>query len=202
MRALTRWIGLAAAVLGLAVGAETRTHAAPIMYTETATATGLLGSRSFTNSLITLVATADTINVANAGGVFFLVTNDLATVTVQGIGTATFTIATETFSNQMVGAVGISRQDTGFDILDTFNGIFISYNLQSSLGPVSGTAAFNPGSDFATTLGNFRLTSVSGPVTFQATIIAEPASLVTLGFGLSTVGGMLTWRRRPCSRRS
>jgi hypothetical protein len=190
---------LAAVVLGMMVAAVPQAEAAPIIYTETAVGSGTLGTTSFTNAAITLTSTADTTNVTNPLASFFGVTNTSAQVTVDSLGTATFTISTDTFDNQTFSppAAGVGATSGG-SILDTLNTAFATYNLKSSIGPVSGAAFIVPGQAFGTNLGNFVLNSISGNVTFQATIgtaVPEPTSLV-MGATALAAGAIYSLRRR------
>ena len=56
------------AVLGLLLAEQA--PGALIMYTQSGTGSGHLGSSVFTNALVTLVATADTSNISNAASLF------------------------------------------------------------------------------------------------------------------------------------
>src|SRR4051812_32597282 len=83
-------------------------RAAPVTYTEVVNADGDLGSVRFTNRTVTLTVTGDTtVMVYNGGGVF-LVPADVATVSVSGVGSGTFTFLVDVFNNQSVPAAGIS----------------------------------------------------------------------------------------------
>src|SRR4051794_25746876 len=71
----------------------------------TATGTGSLGSSAFANALITFVQTADTNNVVTSSTTvpFFSVQAITSTVTVAGVGTASFTSPTFTASEPGLG---------------------------------------------------------------------------------------------------
>jgi hypothetical protein len=131
-------------------------HAATIYYTEQATATGSLGSDSFTSALVTITFVGDT---ANAGGSSGFFTNSIgaATVTIAGIGTATFDAGTvEVFDNQTfspAAAVGMTSVAQGHSILDTLDAAFASYELTTAIGPVTDSSLVNSTVSTGTNLG-------------------------------------------------
>src|SRR5262249_27134330 len=147
----------------------------------------------FTDASVTVTATADTSMVMNLGSGLFQVTSLTASVSVTGLGTATFTGPTRTFDNQPVPGAGISTL-AGPDILDVINNPALApYDLTTSIGPLTGTPAFNPGMHFATTSGDFVLNSVTGNTTFQATAqpAPEPSALALFSLGAAALAG---WR--------
>jgi hypothetical protein len=161
---------------------------APVTYTEQAIASGTLGGSSFTSALVTIVFTGDTVNVTGGGG-FFTNAVGIATVTVGGIGTATFTDSMEAFDNQIFGppaAAGIGDITVPGSVLDTFNTVFASYDLTSSIGPVPGGSFIRPDLTFGTTLGGLNISS-AGDSTFTAVVSSsatpEPTSLALVGLG-------------------
>jgi hypothetical protein len=193
---MTSRIGLMAAA-GLFVATAGRAPAMPITYTETVTASGSLGSTTFTNALVTLTATADTNNIVNYLPGYLGVNNTTATVSVAGDGSGTFTIPTLTYDSQLFSAAGFESGTTGVpgsNILDVGNSAFATYNLRSSIGPLSGTPAINSGTTFSTTAGSFILNSTSGNATFQATAVPEPATLAPAVTGVLLIA-CYAWRR-------
>jgi hypothetical protein len=194
MRRLT-WI-LAACLAVLAGVGEAQ--ADPITYTVSGTASGSLGANPFTNAAVTVTAAADASAIVNHGAGFFDVPSLAATVSVSGLGTATFTVPTRTFTNQPIGGAGIGTS-TGInppDILDTLgNPALTTYDLSTSIGPLTGTPGFNSGTHFATTSGDLVLNSVSGNTTFTAVAAPEPSGLALAGVGLAGWIGY-AWRRR------
>ena len=202
MRAMTKRFVLAAAVLGLVIGVAGRAEADLATYMETGVGSGSLDGTAFTDVPFTLVATADTNNVTG-GPPIFSVPNDALTVAVSGI-TATFTIPTITVSNQGVPDAGFGAPLQNLAVLFVGSSVFSSYDLRSSIGPISGTPLFNPGAAFATTDGSFVLTAVSS-VTFQATVGGTPIPELDPGALASALalasGGLavLTGRRRAAA---
>jgi hypothetical protein len=186
---------LAFALLAFAAP-TTALHAAPITYTETVTASGTLGSTPFANALVTLTQTADTANIVQSGVVIGIPATT-STVTVAGIGAGTFTIPTATFVVPIASLGGLLAGPidlTSFPIVALLNPAFATYDLQSSIGPLSGTAFINTGLPFATTAGGLVLTSTSSPATFQA-VIPEPSSLVLTGVAALAGVGFASRRR-------
>jgi hypothetical protein len=191
---MTRKTGVVlGALLCLAGFGEAR--AAPVTYEFTATGSGSLGASTFTNAAFTLTSTADTSQVTSSGGVFE-VPDLTATVSVAGLGTATFTTPTINVDNQPLARAGFSDPIQNLAILFVDNSAFAGYDLTTSIGPLSGPPTINPGSAFATTAGNFVLDSVS-PATFQATVQAapEPSALALFGLGAAGLAGW-RWRKR------
>jgi hypothetical protein len=88
-------------------------------------------------------------------------------------------------------------------MLSVTNAALATYDLRSSIGPLSGAASFDSGVAFAATTGLFILNSVSGDATFQAVVstsaVPEPSSLPLCGVaGLSGLV-VVRLRRRPAA---
>lgn len=192
MHKSTRFLPALALGVAASISAATPSHAFPITYTEQATATGSLGVAAFTDAAVVLTMTNDTANVMNPmTGLFSLI--GTATVSVGSGTPVTFGDSIEVFSAQLaaIGAnVGFADVTLPLDILDDINASFATYNLTTSIGPITGTPIINAGHSFPTDSGAFILNSVTGNVTFTAasSTVPEPASLTLLAAALAGLG--------------
>jgi PEP-CTERM motif len=174
--------------------------AGPITYTFTATVTGTLGTTPFTNASLIAVAIGDTANAGPDGGGGFI--NDigagLATISISGVGSGTFTDLMYVFSCPGCGPViELQEQSTaigGFDF--TSAGLGSNYDLTTAIGPVSSTDPVAPNFlpwSVATSFGTFNITSIDNP-TFQATLggasVPEPGTFLLLSLGLLAAAGL------------
>lgn len=200
---------LLAFALAIMAGLAGKTEAAFVTYTETATGSGTLGTTTFTNAALTFTQTADTANVIyvfngdpRSGSYSYMVGDATATVTIAGVGTASFTGPTFTTDSPTgrFGGLGSGGPVFGGNIiLDVGSPVFANYNLQSSFGPASGDPGITTSNifsiNYATNLGDLALNSVTGQATFQASVVPEPSSL-TLGTIAALVGLGVRARRR------
>jgi len=173
-------------------------HATNLAYTGSGIGAGSLGGTPFSDALVTFTLIGD------SDGAFLAFGNTWrneaiapVTVSVEGLGTATFLDQVIVFNNQGAAVAGFQDFDSFFDIVDVQNPAFATYTLSTPIG-VQGPPLFNPGVAFATDQGNFILTSIdfgftASPV--EATV-PEPASLAMLSTGLTALAGIPALRRR------
>ena len=191
----TKCVALSVFVL---LGCFGRAEAELITYTETVTGSGSLGGTDFTNALITIAGTANTGNVTMPDpGAFRVFTS--TSVTVAGVGTATFTDIIHAVDLHLNMLAGFGDDTVGALVAGNQNSAFATYDLKSPIGPTSGTVNINAGESFATSVGTLVIESTSTDGTFSASTaqaVPEPTSMVIVGIG--AFGLMcFAWRRRP-----
>jgi hypothetical protein len=174
-----------------------------ITYTESATATGALGSSSFTDALVTLTVVGNPFTPGLCTGVPNCTVNaGVISVDVSGVGTATLTDAHQGVirADGALPAGGMADFTANRPVIYTESPVFATYNITESIGPITGTAFSDRGVVFPTSAGSFVLNSVVGNSTFTALstltrtggTFTNPATFTQSGVGQisSTIGGL------------
>ncbi len=124
---MCRWV---LPLLALLLGARAA-QATPITYTVAGTATGALGVSMFTNALVTIALVGDTSFVGNDFG--------SATVSVSGVGTASFTNVMFVTDNPGNPSAQISDFTLNSLVFGTMAPAFATSDLRGPIGPIVGT---------------------------------------------------------------
>jgi hypothetical protein len=186
--------------------------AAPISYSFSGTASGMLGGTSFTNALVEETAIGNTANIVSllvgpSGSQVSIFAEPLSTVTITiaGLGSTTVTdpsaiwsiptpvvIATG-FPDVPVAFMGTIDQPPALNSITGYGGIgssaLLGYNLATSFGPLTaipGGVGYPTGLAIDTSRGSLSFTAnivPTGQGTFAATI-PEPGSFLLLSGGL------------------
>ncbi len=180
-----------------------------ITYTASGFESGTIGTITFNLAAVTVTLTADTSGIGPSSiNPSYLGNPGTATITIAGIGTATFTdsmfaISSDNSSFNGNPAALIYDATDGRVVLGAFSPAFLGYGLGTSIGPVSG-ATFASGCNdnpcnFNTSLGllNWAGNAAQGPTaTFEAqtSAVPEPSSLALLSPGLVAVLRIRKWR--------
>jgi hypothetical protein len=149
-----------------------KAETASIIYIWSGIGSGSLGSNSFMDAPFTITSTANISQITEAPLGVLLVANIAATISISGMGIATFTIPTDTVANRSNSLVGIGAPIQDDAILFVGNDAFATYDLGSPIGPIAGPPFRSIEAKFATTAGIFSLSAVS-TATFQA--VFEPS---------------------------
>jgi hypothetical protein len=157
--------------------------ASPVTYTESATISGSLNGVGFTNKLFTVTGASDTTNIQN-----HFINPLVATFSVAGVGNGVF--PSTVFDNQPNAIAGFIDEASNGDILDTLNAAFASYDLSTSIGPITGPSI--TGGNFLTSAGLLHISS-AGDATFTATV-PLPGALPLFATSLAGLG-LLGWRK-------
>ena len=148
---------------------------------------GLYSGQSFTNKAFTITASSLTELVTPYSDGYKTTTSG-ATVTIEGYGSFAVTSETAVWVGNTFGRSGFGIRNSS-DILSLGDSAFDTWNMQSSLGPITRTGVF-AGGNLWTTGGAVRFTG-STAMTFTATVAPAPGAVALVG-----LAGLAGGRRR------
>lgn len=200
---------LGAAVLaGAAISSPA--SAAVAIYTLTGTASGSIGSNSFSNAAFTFKSVADTAGAipCAVGSTVVpgctLVLNKSANISIDGLGGYDITDINVGYYATAANAFGVNYFNGNIGGLFGFSpsGGFGSWNLSSPLGPTPGVVVnfiVDPNTGPVMTSGGpLSFLFSTAPGTFQVSIsdVPEPATWAMMVLGLGAVGAAMRGRKR------
>ncbi len=185
-------------ILPALLGALASAYAGEMTYTIQAYGTGSLGTDTFINQPITIVATGDSGEVISAvSGIYdLLLFPGAATIGIDGIGTATLNISSASvFADQTDQVAGFRNGSN--DVLHIPNARLSSYDLSTPIGPLAGPA-YGPITTLSTSTGLLNLQSFAPTPygTFTAAPAPEPPSAALSGLSLGLVLIAVSRQRR------
>ena len=149
---------------------------------------GLYAGQSFTDRAVTITGTSLTQFVTPyADG--YKTNTDGVSVTIEGYGLSGVTSDTAVWVGNTFGRSGFGIRNSS-DILSLGDSSFDTWNLKSSLGPITRTGVF-AGAALWTTSGAVQF-SGSTAMTFTATVVPAPSAAALIGL----VGAVGARRRR------
>ena len=149
--------------------------------------TGIYAGQTFTSKAFSIHSSylTDAITTIPQG---YKATNGAADVTVEGYGNFAVTSSTDNFVSNGASRAGFTVVGQG-DVLSFGNGALSSWNMQSNIGPITGTGVFNTQNLF-TTAGALRFSGTT-TVTFTSTAVPAPGAVALIG-----LAGLAGSRRR------
>ena len=205
LKSVPHLLVLAALLLGTSAWAD------PYTIVNTFTGTGSLDGVAFTNALVTITSTGDTVDNSNPfPGVYAFGLDYTTIISVAGAGSDILepSSTVDLFDNQDtdefdVGLIDVADTDV-YNLIQMYNSTFGTFDLSTTLGPISTTTAatLDTTHQFPTTNGTFYLTSadVNSP-TFDEfptppPITPEPGTFALLGTGLFCIAALIRKRSR------
>ena len=178
-------IVLSLTAIALLCGATT-IHAAPIEFTLEGIGSGELNDVVFTDEPFVITATGDTDNrTAFFNG--FTIVNDAAQITfanLNGGAPIDFTIPTTLNANTEFDGISFGNDVDKNDIVLLFDPQLDGFELLTSLPTITaGGFLSDSGSTHQTSAGALFFNDSEPTLSFTATVIPEPTSLVLLGLG-------------------
>ena len=182
-----------AAALAMSTVAASTANAALIQFSYSGNASGtwlsgIYSGQSFTAQPFTITASSLTELIAPLGPAAIMAPHSATFMSIAGYGSFSANSQLATFVNNSAGRVGLTVVGQS-DVVSFGNSAFETWNMQASVGPVTGTGVFNTQTIF-TTFGALRFTG-SAPVTFSANVVPAPGAIALLG-----LAGLANRRRR------
>lgn len=159
-------------------------QADPITSIYEGTTSGVLAGLTFDTKFV-ISASADTKDIVSSPGAKRL-DSEYVSILLVDIGYYEITSPTHTFVNRS-GIVGLEFADGGDIVIGPENDQFDTWDMTTSIGPVSGQALIRP-DELQTSGGVLRFHSGRTTITYSAVVVPEPSNILLLSLsGVSIV---------------
>ena len=166
----------------------------PVNFTFSGVADGSIGGNTFSSSFFEIMIDGDTNNVQPVPGFpnSIRILSGSASINIAG-ATSTINTQLSVFANNG-GFVGLALPPSTDLILGPGDGVFASYDLTTSIGPITNIANFEDWGSVNIDTSGGQLIFDDGPVltTFTATVTAVPEP----GTAILGLGGLVILRRK------
>jgi hypothetical protein len=164
----------------ITLGSVSICSAVPVILIHEGAGSGTLDGVPFGNTAFVITAQGNTSNRTAPSVDVFSIIHDSAQIQLTGLGTFSFTSPTRTFVNQSSPIVGFSRgSSSGTDLFNgPTNGLFSTWDMLSSIGPIAGSGRLLQWSSPAVTTNGGVLVFNDGTptATFTARLVPEPSA--------------------------
>jgi hypothetical protein len=190
-----RFCKLAAMMFGLSAILAVSSFADVLTYTYSGSGSGTIGLTTFTDAAFTITGVDNTANVTKYGHGWF-VKDDSTAISINGVGTFGLSTPLMLVDSTFLGFVGLGFPATSdFLTQGPFDSQFFTWNMLSSIGPITGPVVFIDWIDdtVETDAGRLVFTAFTSSVTFDATVVPvpEPGTMALLGSSLLGLSGVL-----------
>jgi hypothetical protein len=179
------------------LGSLSSISASPITFIYSGVGSGTVDSTPFTDAQFAFTSTGDTDDRMGEFDVSQI--NHLTSrIEIEGVGTFSVLVSTGTFVNRYFGIVGYGYPYQADLLVGPTHDAFKTWDMLGSIGPIHGVGALVQwdSAQFETDGGVVDFDNSPSAVTFEATVVPEPSSVVLAAIGLIGLAALGRRRKR------